>query len=278
MGEMIALASGKGGIGKSVLTLCIGTILAQQGKSVLLLDLCAGMRQLDILMGMENQIVFDWADVMAGDCALEQALFRTCKPNLFLACAPQHGAAAFDSGSFEALFGQLRQRFDYILADTPSGLAHGYGFLPHQTTDQVLLITSPDDAAIRDAERTRMLLEDKGHSVSWLLINRAEPGGVHAGYQYQPDVVRQTLDLPLLGIVPEDKRWSTVVLQRQWMRAQHPDKLGPATESIAHIARRLAGLERLPKAWTVIASAKEKAGLSPRFRLRYRQMVKEVWL
>ena len=277
MGETVVLASGKGGIGKSALSLCIGTSLAEQGKSVLLLDLSAGMRQLDILMGLENRIVFDWADVITGDCALEQALITTCMPSLFLISAPQYGFVPFDTDSYQALFNPLRQRFDYVIADTPSGLTHGYAFLPSGVADQIVLVTSPDDAAMRDAERTRMLLEEKGHTVSWLLINRVEPGGIHAGYQHQPNIVRQTLDIPLLGVIPEDKHWGATILQRKWLQTRHSDQLGPATEAVAHVARRLTGMERLPKEWAVIPSSKEK-GLSSRFRPRYRHLVKEVWL
>ena len=271
MGEVTVVACGKGGIGKTMLSFGLSAMLADMNHSVVLVDLCCGLRQSDMLLGVESQIVYDWNDVAGAVCTLNQALVHTGKKGLSLLSAPPYLLKCEGSVDIGPLLSSLSEQYEHVIVDTPSGVFHGYDFFP-PIEAKWLLVTSPDDAAMRDADRTRMLLEERGHRPSFLVINRVVPKWVHENIQYQPTVVEQTLDLRLLGVIPEDERFAECLLQRRWLHAPSMRRYSPAAEAIAHIACRLLGEERLPSQWQVQVPSWGKKSML------YRQIIKEVWL
>ncbi len=177
MGKIVALAAGKGGVGKTLLTAALGERLAARAPQVCLLDACAGLRGLDLSLGLQDQVVFDWLDLSREDCTMEQALLRGVGESLpCLLAAPQDLLPEeIDITQLQKLLTRLQKRFDYVLIDTPSGI----GSLTRSLcamADETVLITTMDDAAQRGTERISALLrEAQPEAVISLIVNRLLP-------------------------------------------------------------------------------------------------------
>ena len=207
MSEVIVVTSGKGGVGKTTTTANIGTGLAKLGKKVVLIDTDIGLRNLDVVMGLENRIVYHLVDVIEGNCRLKQALIRDKRyPGLFvLPSAQTRDKSAVSPEQMSDLTQQLRDCFDYIILDCPAGIEQGFQNAV-AGADRALIVTTPEVSAIRDADRIIGLLEAKGMSRCDLIVNRIRMDMVLRGDMMSMDDVVDILAINLIGIVPDDER------------------------------------------------------------------------
>lgn len=204
MGTSIAILCGKGGVGKSMLTAGLGMRLAHAGKRVTLVDMSMGLRCLDMLLGLHSRVGFDLGDVLSGQAGLDAALVTDRQSGVRLLAAPQFSdGSGLSQAAFTAILDVLRDQCDYVLLDTPPAFAPGFA-LAAQAAGESLLLTTPDDICLRDAERTAAILRDMQRPAPALVINRIDPALVDAGLQYAPEVCEQVLDMRALGILPED--------------------------------------------------------------------------
>ena len=238
MSQSWMIASGKGGVGKSTVAAALSVALAQRQLPTVTVDMDIGLRSLDMLLGLHNQIVYDVIDVAHKDCKLKYALVSyALSPSLSLLPASQLGNWEDISPSrMERVVNKLKKRFSYVLLDAPAGLERGLDTLA-QITDYSLLVVTPDDVSIRDAERVIALLEEKHKPRPMLVVNRIIPELVQSGDMYTPQIVADTLDIPLLGYVPEDR----AVLRAQAHHHTVLDEEGPARDALLRISRRFVG-------------------------------------
>ena len=206
MSRVITVTSGKGGVGKTTTTANLGTALASQGFKVAVVDADIGLRNLDVVMGLENRIVYDLVDVIEGRCRLRQALIKDKRfPDLCLLPAAQtRDKDAVTKDDMIALTNQLRAEFDYVLVDSPAGIEAGFRNAI-AGADEVIIVTTPEVSAVRDADRIIGLTEafDKGHPR--LIINRLRPKMVTRGDMMSVEDVVQILAIELIGVVPDDE-------------------------------------------------------------------------
>lgn len=208
MGKVIVVTSGKGGVGKTTATANLGSGLAQQGKTVVLVDTDIGLRNLDLVLGLENRIVFDLVDVVDGKCrSFRQALIRDKRfENLqILASAQSRDKDAVQPEQMKALCGELRAAFDYVLLDCPAGIEMGFKNAI-AGADEAIVVTNPEVSAVRDADRIVGLLEAAGVAPIRLLLNRFKANVAQRGQMLSVEDVQDILNVTLLGTVPEDER------------------------------------------------------------------------
>ena len=236
---MYVFASGKGGVGKSTLAANLATLLARSGFQVALIDADIGLRSLDTLLGLENRVVYDLVDVARGHCRLEQALLSDLAlPSLQLLPAAQFARARdLTPKALRRILTTLRQSCDYILIDCPAGIERGLRNVLNAGADETVLVLTPDDLCIRGAERTCGLIDDKRLPRPRLLINRLQNDLICAGQMLSARTVAETLDLPLLGEIPEDG----AVLLAQLNHRLVLDYRCEARAALLRIAGRMAG-------------------------------------
>ena len=206
MSEVIVVTSGKGGVGKTTTSANIGTGLAMMGKRVILIDTDIGLRNLDVVMGLENRIVYNLVDVIEGNCRLKQALIRDKRyPDLFLLPSAQtRDKSSVTPGQMIKLVENLREDFDYILLDCPAGIEQGFKNAI-AGADRALIVTTPEVSAIRDADRIIGLLETEDIGRVDLIINRIRMDMVRRGDMMSVDDVMDILSIPVIGTVPDDE-------------------------------------------------------------------------
>ena len=206
MGKAWIIASGKGGVGKSTITAAVASALADMKHPVCIVDADIGLRDQDAILGLENRIVYDLLDVCRHDCALDDALMQHPDfPQLYLMPAAQFAQAKeLDPRAFRKVIGTLKERFDHVFIDCPAGVGRGLRGLLAAAVEETVLVCTPDDVCIRNAERAASILRYCNLPSPWLIVNRLDEALVRAGEMYAADVVAQTLDLPLLGEVPDD--------------------------------------------------------------------------
>ena len=206
MSEVFVITSGKGGVGKTTTTANLGTGLAAQGKKVALVDADIGLRNLDVVMGLENRIVFDLVDVVEGNCRLKQALIRDkTHSNLFLLPTAQtKDKNAVNPEQMRKLCGQLREEFDYVLIDCPAGIEQGFKNAV-AGADKAIVVTTPEVSAVRDADRIIGMLEASELPPPLLILNRIKPDMVKRGDMMTLEDVAEILAIDVLGIVPDDE-------------------------------------------------------------------------
>jgi len=238
MSQAWMVVSGKGGVGKSIITAALGVALAKRGISCVVMDTDMGLRNLDLILGLENMVVFDVLDVAQKECKLKSALIRDSKhPELSLLAASQMGELTdLDADSLLQLITMLKRRFSYILLDAPAGLGYFLNALA-PVVDNALLVTTPDDVAIRDAERIVSLLFKQGKPQPMLVVNRVYPQLVRDGGMYSPRTVANLLDTPLLGYIPNDVE----VLRAINGHESFMDLDCPARHAMDRISRRFLG-------------------------------------
>lgn len=206
MSQCYAVASGKGGVGKSTITANLAAALAMNGKRVIIIDADIGLRSQDALLSMENRVVYDLIDLVKGDCLPDQAVLP-CEsiPSLFLLPAAQFARAkALDPEKFSKLILQLRPVYDYIFIDCPAGIERGLRNVLRAGIDDILLIMTPDDISLRSAERAVQVMESKGLNRPMLIVNRLEPRLIRAGEMISAKTAAEVIDLRLMGEIPED--------------------------------------------------------------------------
>lgn len=239
MGEAIVITSGKGGVGKTTTSANIGTALALNGKKVCMVDTDIGLRNLDVVMGLENRIIYDLVDVADGRCRLNQALIKDKRfEELYLLPAAQtKDKHSVTPESVRKIVLELKAEFDFVIIDCPAGIEQGYKNAV-AGADKAIVVTTPENAAVRDADRIIGLLEsDKIHSPK-LVINRIRPNMVKKGEMLDIDEVCQVLAIDLLGIVPDDEH----VIKAA--NSGEPTVLNPASKAAVayrNIARRILG-------------------------------------
>ena len=205
MAEVIVITSGKGGVGKTTTTANIGIGLAQLDKRVILIDADIGLRNLDVALGLENNVVYDLVDVVSGLCYVSQAIISDSKfKNLFMIPAAQTSDKdAVTVEQMKKLCEELKEDYDYILIDCPAGIEQGFKNAI-AAADKAIIVTTPDVSAVRDADRVIGLLEDNGILEYSLVLNKIRPEIVRAGNMFNVDDVLDSLKITLLGIIPDD--------------------------------------------------------------------------
>lgn len=207
MSRIIVVTSGKGGVGKTTSTANLGMALAKRGRQVALVDADFGLRNLDLLLGLENRIVYTIVEVIAGECRLDQALVKDKRqPGLMLLPAAQNRLKdAIAPEQFRKVLAELAQKVDYILVDCPAGIDQGF----HNAiagAQEALIVTTPEIAAVRDADRVVGLLEANNIKRTNLIVNRIRPEMVQANNMMSIQDVQEILAIPLIGVVPDDER------------------------------------------------------------------------
>ncbi len=206
-GRVIVVTSGKGGVGKTTSTANIGTALSKSGAKVALIDTDIGLRNLDLLMGLENRIVYTIVDYVEGRCKLTQALVKDKKnPNLVLLAAAQtRDKSAVTPEQMSEICEELKKDFDFVIVDSPAGIEQGFQNAVAGATEAIV-VTTPEMSAVRDADRIIGLLEAKDEIISYkLLLNRVRPAMVRTNDMMGVDDVTDILSVKLIGVIPEDE-------------------------------------------------------------------------
>lgn len=238
-GRTIVITSGKGGVGKTTATANIGAGLALRGHHVVVIDTDIGLRNLDVVMGLENRIVYDLVDIIEGRCKMHQGMIRD-KHNydLFLIPAAQtREKDCIDAEQLRELCQKLEQEFNYILIDCPAGIEQGFKNAIGAATEAII-VTTPEVSAIRDADRVIGLLEAAELHGAKLIINRVRPGLVRHGDMMDKNDIVELLSVEILGMVPADDRLITAT--NQGVAVIH-DKKAPSGAAFSRIAARVDG-------------------------------------
>lgn len=240
MGEIIVVTSGKGGVGKTTTTANIGVGLAQSGKKVIVIDTDLGLRNLDVVMGLENRIVYNLVDVIEGKCRLKQALIHDKRyENLYLLPSAQtKDKSAVSPEQMKKLTGELKEEYDYVLLDCPAGIEQGFQNAI-AGADRALVVTTPEVSAIRDADRIIGLLETNQIRKIDLIINRIRIDMVKRGDMMSVDDVNEILSIHLIGAIPDDEQ--VVIATNQGESVIDQDSL--AGQAYRNICKRIGGEE-----------------------------------
>jgi septum site-determining protein MinD len=241
----ITVTSGKGGVGKTTATANLAVALARLGRRVVCVDADIGLRNLDVVMGLENRIVYDLVDVVEGRCKLRQAMVKDKRvPDLYLLPAAQtRDKTAVSPQDMIALTNQLRADFDFIMIDSPAGIEWGFrnALAP---ADEVIVVTNPEAPAVRDADRIVGLIEaEERHIPTSLVINRAKIDMIRRGDMLSVDDVLEILSIRLLGVIPDDE--SIIISANRGSPLTLDDDKNPASDAFRDIARRITG-EHVP--------------------------------
>lgn len=240
MGEVLVITSGKGGVGKTTTTANIGAGLAKLNKKVVVIDTDLGLRNLDVVMGLENRIVYNLVDVIEGNCRMKQALIRDKRyDNLYLLPSAQtKDKTAISPGQMKKLTEELSEEFDYVLLDCPAGIEQGFQNAIAGAT-RAIIVTTPEVSAIRDADRIIGLLEKNNLKKMDLIINRIRMDMVRRGDMMSVDDVTEILAIPLLGILPDDEQ--VVIATNQGEPVVGGNSL--SGKAYSNICKRLTGEE-----------------------------------
>lgn len=241
--KVLTISSGKGGVGKTTAVANIAVALATLGQKVVCVDADIGLRNLDVVLGLENRIVYDIVDVVEGRCRLRQAMIRDKRlPELFLIPAAQtRDKSAVSPSDMVRLCDELRAECDWVLIDSPAGIERGFRNAI-AGADKVMVVTNPEVSAVRDADRVIGLLEAEGKGSPALVINRLNPSLVKRGDMLSVEDVLDLLAIHLIGIVPEDE---SVIIGSNRGQPIAMDGKSKAGLAFQHVARRLMG-ENVP--------------------------------
>jgi septum site-determining protein MinD len=241
--HVVTVTSGKGGVGKTTAVANLAVALAADGQKVVCIDGDIGLRNLDVIMGLENRIVYDLVDVVEGRCRLRQAMIRDKHlPDLFLIPAAQtRDKSAISPSDMVRLCDELRPECDWVLIDSPAGIERGFrnAVAP---ADRVIVITNPEISAVRDADRVIGLLEADEKNTPSLVLNRLNAGMVKRHDMLSPEDVLDLLAIELIGVVPEDE---SVIVAANRGTPIALDPKSKAGQAFRNIARRLQG-EQVP--------------------------------
>lgn len=240
MTRIIVITSGKGGVGKTTVSANLGMTLAKLGRQVALVDADFGLRNLDLLLGLENRIVYTAVEVLARECRLEQALVKDKRqPNLVLLPAAQNrNKDSVTPDQMKLLVTALAQRYEYIIIDSPAGIENGFKNAI-AAAQEALIVTTPEISAVRDADRVVGLLEAQGIKKNHLIINRIRPAMVRANDMMSVEDVQELLAIPLIGVIPDDER--VIVSTNRGEPLVLSDAPSVAAIAFENIARRLEG-------------------------------------
>ena len=239
MGEVIVITSGKGGVGKTTTTANLGSALALEGKKVALVDTDIGLRNLDVVMGLENRIVYDIVDVVEQKCKLRQALIKDKRfQELFLLPAAQtRDKSALTEEQMKELIDKLKEEFDYILIDCPAGIEQGFKNAI-VGADRAIVVTMAEISAIRDADRIIGLLESSQIKNPQLIVNKLRPEMVRRGKMMDVDDIVDLLSIDLIGVVPDDEY---IITQTNKGEPVISNRKAPSGKAYMEVAKRILG-------------------------------------
>lgn len=242
-GKVITITSGKGGVGKTTVTANIASALAMLNKKVVAIDADIGLRNLDVVMGLENRIVYDLVDVVEGRCRLRQAMIKDKRqPELYLIPAAQtRDKNAVSPSDMVLVCDQLRGEMDYIIVDSPAGIERGFrnAVAP---ADQVVIVTNPEVSAVRDADRIIGLIEAEEKGPGKLIVNRLKPQMVERGDMLSIKDILDILAIDLLGVIPEDENILVSTNRGTPLVMSSPNGVS-AGQAFRNVALRLEGHE-----------------------------------
>lgn len=238
-GKVIVITSGKGGVGKTTTCANLGTGFAQRGCKTVLIDADVGLRNLDVVMGLENRIVFDLVNVCEKVCKTRQALIKDKRfESLYLLPAAQTKEKdVIKPEQMIELCNEMRQEFDYILIDCPAGIEQGFKNAV-AGADQAIIVTTPDVSAVRDADRIVGLLQSRGITQPQLIINRVRPQMVRKGDMMDINDVNDILAISLIGVVPDDE---SIIISTNRGEPAIMDTSSRAGEAFRNIVARIEG-------------------------------------
>ena len=237
--QVIVVTSGKGGVGKTTVVANLSTGLAQSGYMVAVIDLDIGLKKLDLILGLENRVIYDIVQVAEGICTLKQALVKDKRfPGLYMLPAAQtRNKEDITAGQVQQIVDELRQSFDFIFIDCPAGIEQGFKNAIF-AADRALVVTNPEVSAVRDADRITGILENENFKNIRLLVNRIRPEMVKNGDMLSVDDLMEHLCLELIGIVPEDNH---VVISTNRGEPIILDEQAPSGLAFRNIVHRLLG-------------------------------------
>ncbi len=238
-GKVVTITSGKGGVGKTTATANLGISLANLGKKVVVIDADIGLRNLDVIMGLENRIVYDLVDIVEGRAKLRQAMIKHKKfEELFLIPAAQtRDKMAVSPKDMVELTDKLREDHDYVIIDSPAGIERGFRNAL-EPADEVLIVTNPEVSAVRDADRIIGLIEAADKGPGRLIINRLKTEMVNKGEMLSAEDVFDILSLEIIGIIPEDEFVLSASNSGVPVTLNEGSRAGMA---FANVARRITG-------------------------------------
>ncbi len=206
MAKVFVITSGKGGVGKTTTTANLGVGLATRGKRTLLIDADIGLRNLDVVMGLENRIVYDLIDVIEGKCRMKQAFIKDkrCENLYLLPAAQTRDKDAINPDQMRVLIDTLKEDFDYIIIDCPAGIEQGFKNAI-SGADQAFIVTTPEISAVRDADRIIGLLEANEIRNSKLIVNRIKSNMVREGNMLDVPDIKDILAIDVIGVIPDDE-------------------------------------------------------------------------
>ena len=239
MGEVIVVTSGKGGVGKTTTTANLGSALALRGKKVVLIDTDIGLRNLDVVMGLENRIVYDIVDVVEEKCKLKQALIKDkrFKDLILLPAAQTRDKSAVNEEQMKELTEKLKEEFDYIIIDCPAGIEQGFKNAI-AGANRAIVVTTAEISAIRDADRIVGLLEASEIKNPELVVNRVRPAMVRKGEMMDVEDIVDLLSIDLIGVVPDDEYIITQTNKGEPVVSNHK---APSGKAYIEIAKRVLG-------------------------------------
>lgn len=241
MAKVIVITSGKGGVGKTTSTANIGTALSLENKSTVIIDADIGLRNLDVVMGLENRIVYDLVDIVEGRCRVKQAMIKDKRfGNLYLIPAAQtRDKDAVTPEQMKKLCDDLREDFDYILLDCPAGIENGFKNAI-AGADEAIVVTTPEVSAVRDADRIIGLLEASEIGNPKLIVNRIRMDMVQKGDMMNIEDIIDILSIDLLGVVPDDEN---IVISTNKGEPAVIHNRSLAGQAYKNIAKRIEGIE-----------------------------------
>ncbi len=251
MGKIVVVTSGKGGVGKTTSSASLATGLARRGLQTAVLDFDVGLRNLDLIMGCERRVVYDFVNVIQGDATLNQALIRDKRvENLYILPASQtKDKEALHQDGVAKVLEDLNSRFDFIICDSPAGIEHGALMAMH-FADEAIVVTNPEVSSVRDSDRILGLLQSKtvkaknGEVIKeHLLLTRYDPERVQRGDMLSVEDVQEILAIPLLGVIPESK---SVLTASNSGEPVILDEVSDAGQAYSDAVARLLG-EELPQ-------------------------------
>lgn len=237
--RIIVITSGKGGVGKTTTTANLAAALAKTGRKVVAIDGDVGLRNLDVIMGLENRIVYTLVDVVEGTCRLNQALIKDKRMNnlYMIPTAQSRTKDAVTAEQMTKICDQLRKDFDFVLIDSPAGIEAGFRNAA-VGADEALVITTPEVSAVRDADRIIGLLESMDKAPIHLVINRIKPAMVKKGEMLSVQDVLDILAIELIGIIPDDESIVTSSNRGEPLTLSGETR---AAEAFSNIAKRICG-------------------------------------
>jgi septum site-determining protein MinD len=242
-GKVITITSGKGGVGKTTVTANLASALAMLDRKVVAIDADIGLRNLDVVMGLENRIVYDLVDVVEGRCRLRQAMIKDKRqPELYLIPAAQtRDKNAVSPSDMILVCDQLREEMDYIIIDSPAGIERGFrnAIAP---ADKVIVVTNPEVSAVRDADRIIGLIEAEEKGPGQLIVNRLKPQMVERGEMLSINDILDILAVELLGVIPEDEN-ILISTNRGTPLAMSSVNGISAGQAFRNVAKRIDGLD-----------------------------------